>query len=915
MCQDYTDLNKACPKDSFPLPRIDQLVDATAGHELLSFMDAYSGYNQIFMDPADSEHTAFITDRGLYCYNVMPFGLKNAGATYQLLVNRIFARHIGSIMEVYVDDMLVKSRTAAEHLENLALMFGILKSYRMRLNPTKCAFGKIKAIIDMETPKTQKDIQSLTGRVAALTRFISKATDKCVPFFKALKGGKHHITWTTECDEAFQNLKNYMSKAPLLSKPLPGEVLLLYLSVSVTAVSSVLIRKPEKAELPIFYVSKALQSAELRYPPLEQLALVLVISARRLRPYFQAHQITVLTNHPLRQPRPAEKGQAVADFISELTLPAPSEPFVTGPTSPGTEGIGAERFDPSVPVWVLHVDGSANQQGCGAGLVLTTPDGGKLEYALRFGFRTSNNEAEYEALLAGLRLAKSMSARQIKIHSDSQLIVNQITADFAAKDASMAAYLSASHQLLQKFQAYEIRHIPRSENSHADALSRLASVINDKIGRKVPVEILSQPSTTVAEVCTVRYENTWMSPIYAFLTDGTLPTDKSQARKLRYRSARYTIINDVLYKRGYTTPYLKCLTREQGDYILREVHNGVCGDHSRSRSLAHKVFRQGYFWPTLHQDASMLVKKCDKCQRFGNIPHIPAEPLSPIVSPWPFAQWGLDLIGPMPEGKGQVKYAVVAVDYFTKWVEAKALATITAARVEDFVWTDICCRYGIPYAIITDNGRQFDSEVFRGFCTRLKINLFFASPAHPQSNGQVEAMNKIVKKLLKRQLEKAKGAWPEKLPEALWAIRTATGETPFSMAFGSEAVVPVEIGEPSYRTETFTPKANKEALSLSLDLIEEHRAQANLRNEAYKQRVSRYHDSRVRTRSFRIGDWVMREVSLATKNPTEGTLGPSWEGPYEIIGIQRSGAYRLRDSNGKTLGHPWNVEHLKYYYK
>ncbi|CAL9000860.1 unnamed protein product, partial [Prunus brigantina] len=484
MCQDYTDLNKA-------------------GHELLSFMDAYSGYNQIFTDPADSEHTAFITDRGLYCYNVMPFGLKNAGATYQRLVNRIFAQHIGSIMEVYVDDMLVKSRTAGGHLENLALMFGILKSYQMRLNPTKCAFGvssgkflgfmisqrgieanpeKIKAIIDMETPKTQKDIQSLTGRVAALTRFISKATDKCVPL---------HL----------QNLKNYMSKAPLLSKPLPGEVLLLYLSVSVTAVSSVLIRKLEKAELPIFYVSKALQSAELRYPPLEQLALALVISARRLRPYFQAHQITVLTNQPLRQvlqkpetsgrlvkwtielgefdiqfkPRPAEKGQAVADFISELTLPAPSEQFITEPTSPVTENVSAERFDPSVPVWILHVDGSANQQGCGAGLVLTTPDGGKLEYALRFSFRTSNNEAEYEALLAGLRLAKSMSAKQISIHSDSQLIVNQITADFAAKDASMFAYLSAAHQLLQKFQAYEIRQIPRSENSHADALSRLAS--------------------------------------------------------------------------------------------------------------------------------------------------------------------------------------------------------------------------------------------------------------------------------------------------------------------------------------------------------------------------------------------------------------------------------------------------------
>ena len=217
-----------------------------------------------------------------------------------------------------------------------------------------------------------------------------------------------------------------------------------------------------------------------------------------------------------------------------------------------------------------------------------------------------------------------------------------------------------------------------------------------------------------------------MSPIYLYLTNGTLPEVKAQARKLRYRAARYTVINDVLYKRGYTTSYLKCLTAEQGDYVLREIHNGVCGDHSGSRSLAYKVFRQGYFWLTMHQDANSLVKRCDKCQRFGNVPHIPAEPLTPIVSPWPFAQWGLDLIGPMPQGKGQVKYAVVAVDYFTKWVEAEPLATITAAKIEDFVWTHICCRFGIPYAIITDNGRQFDSELFRQFCTRLKINLFFA---------------------------------------------------------------------------------------------------------------------------------------------------------------------------------------------
>ncbi|XP_021799986.1 uncharacterized protein LOC110744317 [Prunus avium] len=409
----------------------------------------------------------------------------------------------------------------------------------------------------MEVLKTQKDVQSLTGRVAALTRFISKATDKCAPFFKALKGGKHHIEWTAECDKAFQDLKDYMGRAPLLSKPIPGEILSLYLSVFNTTVSSVLIRILEKAELPIFYVSKALQGVESRYPPLEQLALALVVSARRLVKWaIELGEFDV--QFKLRH---AEKGQAVADFISELT---PSEAVELGNPPPLVSLPNGSQFDQSIHVWVLHVDGSANQQGCGAGLVLTAPDGTKMEYAIRCSFRTSNNKAEYEALLASLRLAKSMGAKQVSIHSDSQLIINQVTADFLANDESMTAYLSSAHLLLQQFQAYEIRQVPRSENSHADALARLASAINDKIGRKVPVEILAQPSTTTVDICTVRYEDTWMSSIYTYLTNGTLPEDKAQARGLRYRSARYIVINNILYKRGYTTPLHEMHHRRAG---------------------------------------------------------------------------------------------------------------------------------------------------------------------------------------------------------------------------------------------------------------------------------------------------------------------------------------------------------------
>ena len=199
MCVDFMDLNKICPKDSFPLPRINQLVDSTAGHKLLMFMDAFSGYNQIKMAKEDQEKIAFITSQRLYCFKVMPFKLKNAEATYQRLVNKIFSEQIGRNMEVYVDDMLIKSKEELTHLDDLKETFTTLRQYQMKLNPSKCAFGvasgkflefmvfqrgikanpeKVQAILDMTSPKTVKEAQKLTRRIATLNRFVSKATDK-----------------------------------------------------------------------------------------------------------------------------------------------------------------------------------------------------------------------------------------------------------------------------------------------------------------------------------------------------------------------------------------------------------------------------------------------------------------------------------------------------------------------------------------------------------------------------------------------------------------------------------------------------------------------------------------------------------------------------------------------------------------
>ena len=272
-------------------------------------MDAFSGYNQISMDPNDQEKTSFVTGQGTYCYRVMPFGLKNVRATYQRLVNKMFQKQIGASMEVYIDEMLVKSTTAKLHIAHLSEAFQILRKYNMKLNPAKCAFrvsagkflgfivnnrgieanpDKIKAVIDIPPPSNIKEVQRLTGRIVALSRFVSKASDKCQPFFQVLKKA---FSWDTHCEEAFSALKTYLSSPPILVSPSEGELLTLYLAVSDFSTSTVLIRDKDRVQHPVYYCSRALREAEERYPKMEKLILALVIAARKLRPYFQAHTI------------------------------------------------------------------------------------------------------------------------------------------------------------------------------------------------------------------------------------------------------------------------------------------------------------------------------------------------------------------------------------------------------------------------------------------------------------------------------------------------------------------------------------------------------------------------------------------------------------------------------------------------
>jgi ribonuclease HI len=377
---------------------------------------------------------------------------------------------------------------------------------------------------------------------------------------------------------------------------------------------------------------------------MEKLAFALVTAARRLRPYFQAHTIVLLTNHPLRKamnkpdaagrliqwsiefsefdidyrPRTAIKAQALADFIAEFTS-KDDEP---------TEDVE------QTSKWTMNIDGSSTKDSGGIGVVLKSPEGDTIRQAVRLQYPTTNNEAEYEALLTGLEMAKVLGATELDVLSDSQLVVGQVNGDYEAKEGRMQRYLHQARHRISQFREVKLSRIPREQNAEADQLAKSASssTADDKI------KVVNQSSLQATEMNPVHAETSWMTPIISYLQRGTLPDNRHEARRLKVRASRFLMLQGTLYKRSFSLPYLRCLAPDEASYVMREIHEGICGDHSGARALQRKIVRAGYYWLSIKADAYQFVQCCDKCQWFANLLHSPPAELVPMTAPWPFAQ-------------------------------------------------------------------------------------------------------------------------------------------------------------------------------------------------------------------------------------------------------------------------------------
>ncbi|XP_025631259.1 uncharacterized protein [Arachis hypogaea] len=389
----------------------------------------------------------------------------------------------------------------------------------------------------------------------------------------------------------------------------------------------------------------------------------------------------------------------MADFLVEVT----GNPHET----PGTR-------------WKLHVDGASNQMSGGGGIIQESPTEIVYKQSIKFEFTVSNNQVEYEALISGLPLSKEVGVTTVEVNSDSQVVTSQINEMYQAKDPLLQKYLEKVKGLSKDFEEVMVQHVPRERNTRADLLSKLPSTKPGTGNRSLIQAIVKEP--TVA-LCASRadIDPSWIDPIIDFLESGKLLDDHKAAKTLRREAAKYVIVQGKLFKKGLNQPLLKCLQPDQMDYVLREVHEGCCSHHIEGKALARKLVRAGYFWPSMMTDSQEFVRRCKKCQKNANFHKAPASEHSLLMASRPFSQWGINLLGPFLVGPGQVKYLIIAIDYYTKWVKAEPLASISSANCRKFIWRHVIFRFGIPKSVISDNRTQFVDKKFREFLAGLGI--------------------------------------------------------------------------------------------------------------------------------------------------------------------------------------------------